>query len=133
MQIASLTRRMQVHNTDVYTPLGVGVYTCVNGPMTGAVVVSRSLVLSLSPLLSLVSFLSSFWPRLSSLSRRRGFSLSLSLSLSLPSSSSSFLSFSPRFFSSSPVPRSLEGSKPAVETFSLVRDIHGVLQLHYSV
>lgn len=40
MQIASLTRRMQVHNTDVYTPLGVGVYTCVNGPMTGAAAVS---------------------------------------------------------------------------------------------
>lgn len=36
MQIASLTRRMQVHNTDVYTPLGVGVYTCVNVSMTGA-------------------------------------------------------------------------------------------------
>lgn len=43
MQIASLTRRMQVHNTDVYTPLGVGVYTCVNGPTTGAVDVSLSL------------------------------------------------------------------------------------------
>lgn len=47
MQIASLTRRMQVHNTDVYTPLGVGVYTCVNGPMTGAVSLSPSPSLSL--------------------------------------------------------------------------------------
>ena len=129
MQIASLTRRMQVHNTDVYTPLGVGVYTCVNGPMTGAVVVSRSLVLS--PLLPLVSFLSSFWPP-SLLALETSSLLSLSLSL-FPLHHRRFcLRFSPRFFSSSPVPRSLEGSKPAVETFSLVRDIHGVLQLYYS-
>lgn len=51
MQIASLTRRMQVHNTDVYTPLGVGVYTCVNVSMTGA-----GFILSFSSLWSFVVF-----------------------------------------------------------------------------
>lgn len=49
MQIASLTRRMQVHNTDVYTPLGVGVYTCVNVSMTGA-----GFILSFSSRISMV-------------------------------------------------------------------------------
>lgn len=81
MQIASLTRRMQVHNTDVYTPLGVGVYTCVNGPMTGAVTVS--------PLLSPLFMVRLFAP----------------------------LRVSPAF----------EDSKRAMETFSLVRDIQGVM------